>query len=365
MAISYCVTATLDWGKSAKNYLVNGGFNFAQLYDSTIATSVASGAITADAWRVVTESGGPSKPTYQRNLVTGGGFAEFNSAATGHYDLSPVVPDRAVVYQIIPYDLTQQLRGQDLTFNISVVHNGAFLSPGNYNFSAMILTSANGADTVGTVTPSWASSGVSPTFSTLTILADSGPQQIAGFANFFAGGNQLSVSTCALNVSTVDNLIVAIAVDDPSATFFGFDLAQAGLYIGASNRPYWNPLPMAEDAARCETFIEKSYDIDTVPGAITNVGAIEGLEVPLSPPNVLFPPIKKIEYRKRKIITPTITYYNPTTGLTGTWRDSTAGTNVTTSSFSVVGKNRTTAQIIEAGTTGNKFLGHYVIDGSL
>lgn len=342
---------------TALNLLSNPGFNYAQLYDPTALTSIVSGKVGADAWRADTESG--ANYAYQRvsNQVFNFGF---KSANRGHYEPTPfATTSRVVVYQALSHLLTRSLKGHDLNFCISINTDAGFSSTFPFeNFSAMLLQWNGPVDDLSSgLGPSWAGSGVSPTFANATVLADSGPTEIPSF-----NVKQLNVSL--LNLPDINNLVVAIATDDPAKNFEAFELGEAGLYVGAWPRTVWNPLSPAEDESRVEQFIEKSYDGDIKPTTVTNIGAEEFIARNTNPlKNV----IRKLNYRRTKIKIPNlITLYSPNSGAAGNWYDVTSGPTDVAATPHDIGTRFANVSIPGVSVTDkDKIRGHFVIDASL
>ena len=103
-----------------------------------------------------------------------------------------------------------------------------------------------------------------------------------------------------------------------------------------------------EEIQDCQRYYEKSYDNDVAPGTVSSVGTYSGFNAVTTGVAIRWPLVFKIQKRTN---TPSITFYNPTTGGTGTWRDSGAnnvamtanntGMNSTAASFTSVAANAT------------------------
>lgn len=79
----------------------------------------------------------------------------------------------------------------------------------------------------------------------------------------------------------------------------------------------------------CQRYWEKSYDRTVVPGTATTNGGAEQFSANGTAH------IQPIRFKVAKRIAPTMTFYNPNSGATGSWRDSTGGADITVASQNV------------------------------
>lgn len=111
----------------------------------------------------------------------------------------------------------------------------------------------------------------------------------------------------------------------PSGTHT-YDIARVSLVEGdatAEDDPF-SPRHLGQELALCQRYYEKSYALATKPASVTSNGSVlmyyEGALTGAS---------AQIFFRQEKRAAPTVTGYNPTTGATGTWYDSTRTSSVT------------------------------------
>jgi len=124
-----------------------------------------------------------------------------------------------------------------------------------------------------------------------------------------------------------------------------------------SNATAFEFRPFGSELELCQRYYEKSYAIATVPGTATTTGAL----------TYKFPVVDwemPFSFAAAKRAAPTITFYNPNSGASGSWRDITAGSD----------KNMTTIAIGEWGfswqntnsiTIGDRVQGHYTASTEL
>lgn len=121
--------------------------------------------------------------------------------------------------------------------------------------------------------------------------------------NFFATSNQVN------------------AMDSTSNNFL---LSRVKLEIGSSATPFV-PRQFGDEVALCERYYQKGYNIDVDPGTAAGDANLGRIDVRGQGTNYHH----AIGFRTTMRTTPTAVIYNPTTGGTATWRDATAGANLT------------------------------------
>ena len=143
--------------------------------------------------------------------------------------------------------------------------------------------------------------------------------------NFFAASNLTVIGTTAVTPvadnytdyevrgtvpSNATNLFVFSWTEGTAAQNFTLDFAEWGLYPGTERRQ-WLPRPEQAEQALCERFFEKSYQLDTPPGAAaTTAGSIVHYSNLTSWPNVTF--LSGVPFRVPKFKVPTVTFYSYT-----------------------------------------------------
>lgn len=160
-------------------------------------------------------------------------------------------------------------------------------------------------------------------------------------ANTWANGNFFGTSSQVNGTSSVLN---------------NFKMAQVKLQLGRKATGFKRRgNTIGEEVRMAQRFYEKSYALTTDPGTVTTTGAIQ--ERCSSTSHYV-----SIWYKVTKAAAPTVTYYNPTTGLTGTWRDS-GGTNKTVTN-SINGVNYQSVAVTSSVDT-NAIVGHFTADAEI
>lgn len=114
--------------------------------------------------------------------------------------------------------------------------------------------------------------------------------------------------------------------------------------------------PFASELARCERFYQKSYDAGSAPGAITANGSI-GFRVTYALHQ------QRIFLLSRMRAAPSVTFYNPITGNSGSWRDASDSTNETVAAGSI--GDTGFGVVMSAGTVDHAVYGHWVAEAEL
>ncbi len=322
-----------------QNLLVNPGFNFAQRQNPTALTTIADNTYSADQWKVTRSSAGVQ---YQR--VSNSGVAGWISANSGQFK-KITATGRMVIFQPIENLVTLGLLNQTVNFQISVNFSTARA------FRIALINYSGAADVVSAMISNF-------TTSPMTLNANfaylANPLVSAASAGTGVGVWNVSVTMPGTGIS---NLICAIMVEDVMSIGDTVNLGEGHLNIGADVRAPWYPLPAAEDIARCERFFEKSYDIDTVSGTVTALGAVDVTAISADPVN-------PIRYSQRKAVTPVVTPFS-TTGASGKWRTITGAADV-----AAAGQNIGLAAcgIVISGpglVDGDELAGHFTLEAGL
>jgi hypothetical protein len=126
----------------------------------------------------------------------------------------------------------------------------------------------------------------------------------------------------ATTPGSVNNLLAAVWSDDVIGIGGTLDISSLGMFMGNAFRNNESP-PRSAELSAAQRFFEKSYNPDTAPGTVTDIGAFAFRASGAVPGENVF-----IPFKQSKRATPAITLLNPTTGAAGTWRDTTAGANI-------------------------------------
>lgn len=326
-----------------ENSLTNPGFNIMQLYDPTIANTVPDNTICFDAWKLNYDTANVS---FQRKTSAGTGWAAANfarftkTAAAGKFMVyQPLESLTTRGFQSKPYLLAiklnlpapKQMR-MGFFFYTGVAPNDVVpqpVAPGNWN----------GFGVAPTLNPGFAY-GVNFSFAAP-----------AGFSIWviFSGGGAIGAN---------DTLCPFVCTDESFGVGNFFDLSETQMNPGTSTQFLWRPLPEAEDIMRCQRFIEKSYDIDTIPGMVTDVGA---QSFNAGGPTPLFTmPLQ------RKVRTPTpleVNFYSPSSGAAGNWFD--INTILDVPVLPDVPSLGQRSMNLSAPSSGDQLKGHFLVNTSL
>lgn len=326
------------------NQLTNPGFNFVQLYDATIANVIADNAVGPDAWKVTRET---ADVTYQR--LSNAGLAGYESPNRGRFTKT-VAAGKVMVYQPLESLITLAFENQTPTLTINF--NLSAINPMRIGFFKYTGGAPNSV--VPPPVAAWNGAGVMPTLNagfTLigSIVVPSGVGQSAWTVAFGVGALGANDILCAFAVT-----------DNPMAAGDFVDIYQVELDAQGGGRFVWKPLSAVEDIARCERFIEKSYDIDTLPGTVTLVNSRGFMQVGASS---LF----QLPFRQRKILNgfsaANITLYSPVTGAGGMFADITTAADVGVVATDTGFAATDVASVIAADN--DRLKGHWLVNGSL
>jgi hypothetical protein len=335
-----------------RNLLSNPEFRFAQLYapGSEIAPGTFNppdNSVGFDCWKTISGDAGPTAMSVTRFPNNGTLF--HTGQYFGGFVQGAVAGGKFMVFQGLESALSYALQTLPLTFGIDVIATTAqniWLGILAYNGTADQLTNPVSAWNTDTHNPTLAAG-----WSYLTTFKVFAP---AGFSTW-----DVSLNAVPNPVSTpFTNLAVAIWTDVANPHNQGLNISSARLNTGNFYRQY-EPLTYPEDLQRVQRFIEKSYAIDTVPGAATAVGQV--VTGPLVS-SVIYPPVAL----QRKVKVPTVTLYSPNTGASGNWYDVTGTADTAATAPGVNGQvndNGFTAN--SALAFGNVAAGHFVANASL
>lgn len=258
------------------NIIINGGFEVWQR--GTTFNNAVNGAFTADRWKHDHSAGVFTVNITQETTIKDSGNASLKM------DVSSVTSGtQCTVYQYV--ENVKQLSGRTLTVTARVRTNVA-------NKIRLELSDAASASY-----SAYHSGG--GTFETLTVTRAMGTT--TGLGDIHAG--------CGFNSDTV----VA------STTYIDSFM----MVIGSVSTPY-APEDSEIELARCQRYYEKSYDVATAPGTVTTTDESYTPSVQSIGGNY----VGNVAFKVTKRAAPTITFYNASTGSSGSWRAyATAGTD--------------------------------------
>jgi hypothetical protein len=329
------------------NYLINGGFDFAQLQAPGTLTTIADASLThPDGWKVFAENNSVQYRRYKRG-DSGSSFTNLTSNAYGRF--AKITSNGQLAFaQIIEANDTNPLIGRSVRFQIQLRADSA------RTFKIGLLEWQSTANSLTSdIVSSWADP---PTWATNYSLLNSASCSVTtSFQRFAVTGTPSS--------SCSNLLVVVWAAADVTASSGYVEAAEAGMYIGSQERD-WRPLPAQTEIARCQRRVEVSYPDDTAPGTTSAefgaLGAVRGVAL-----NTFFFSDCFIKYQVSKIKVPTITTYSPTTGASGKLREEGTATDLDSAI-----SNQGTSSFIILGSGGNltatrQCAAHWVSNGNL
>jgi len=133
------------------------------------------------------------------------------------------------------------------------------------------------------------------------------------------------------------------------------------LEIGSSATPFEYP-DDASELIKCRRYYNKSYDLNTAPASVTNVGALTIRTAAAGSPSMIgmqvqFPQMARI---------PTIVWYSTTTGTANRIRNMSSTTDLTVSSSNYAGESSTGFPVVTIAQASAQFIeGQYTADAEL
>lgn len=241
------------------NYLINGGFDFAQRQAPGTLTTYATGTYSADRWRGYTEN---ASYQYQRQ----DGTAE-NGLTSKYFGAFKKITNtgKMFFFQIVEGVNTVPLRSKTVIFTCRMKAS----SSKTVRMGIFELQNAGTIDTIPN--PIITAAGANSTDPTMganvaIITAAESKSVTTAMQNF-------SVSVTVPTNSK--NLICAVWTDSQFAANDILYTAEAGLYISAVNQ-IWQPRLFTHELLLCQRFYWSSFPVDVAPatGSGTNVGAL-------------------------------------------------------------------------------------------
>lgn len=243
-----------------RNLLRNPGFWLFQR--GTSALSVGDGVYGPDGWySLVQTAAQTSSRVNPTNSPT-------KSPYGGVWTQSQAVAQRHGCAQIVPYERTYPLRGEPIRFEFMIS-----AAPFTGNIRYAILEWPSTADVVTKdVVLSWTSTNY--TAGNFFTVANN----VLATGVITPGGTPTLASIRATVGSTANNLIVVVWTESTQAVNNLFVISDAWLVPDTLSAPF-TPRPAAEELANCQRFFQKSYNIDTAPGAASNNTGIRSMNI--------------------------------------------------------------------------------------
>lgn len=270
------IYSMIDSGWRAKNYLLNGGFDFAQRQTpSTLTTysSTTARVLTADRWGI---TNGAASTQYAR--VDDSAAPLTNASARYHGRFLKITGSGKVcISQVLETVEAMSLRGKTIRLTAKIAHiTGAH----SWHLALIQLTSAGTADALpATFISAFNGTGVEPTWG--TNLASIAPAS-AGVGGTLTGISvkQLTTTTFAqlsgtfLVPTNCKNLVFVLYSDDSLAVNDDFLLTEGAIYDTRDDVAAWTPRPYSQELALCQRYYAKTFLVDT--GPVQNPGVNTG-----------------------------------------------------------------------------------------
>ncbi len=236
-------------GGELKNYLINGGFNFAQRQTPGTLTTITDNKYSADRWRVTREN---TDVQYARVDATG--EAGLTSKWYGQYK-KITTTGKFHICQIVEGVNSVPLRSKTIIFQCQMKASAAK----TIRMAVLELQNAGTMDTIpATLVTAFGANGTDPTLGTNVAI-------ITGAQSKSVTTSWQTFSVSVTVPSNSKNIICALWTDSQFAANDILNIAEAGLYVSASAQA-WIPVPIQADFAMCQRYFEKTWDTDTVPG---------------------------------------------------------------------------------------------------
>ncbi len=283
------------------NFLINGNFDFWQRIGASQLTVTANRTYGADRWMLFPSTASSNAAQMIRAVST-------NTGSQYDMNFGPwSFNEKCAVAQIIENANTVGLRGQTVTFNFKIK------SGGTSNVRAELLSwngTANSVTAFNNAVPytNWTTYTLASNFASLNSTTVS--SNAAGYTTVTISG---TVPTGCNNL-----ICVIVYADNGGQQQY---VSQAQLTVGNLTIPEFTRAgrTIGNELILCQRYYEKSYDIDTAVPDITNNGymTMYGKNGQYASGPIIF------SVTKRAI--PTVTFYNPSTGVSGQARGLTGG----------------------------------------
>ena len=332
-----------------KNRIINGKMDIAQR--GTSFAAVADGAYTLDRWRFGNTSAAVVTISQQADVPADNEFQNSLRVAVTTADASIAAGDTCFISQRIEGYNVRDLIGRTFTLRFRArssktgVHCIALRNSGlnrsyvaEYTVNAAnvwenkTITVTGGLITAGT----WDWTNGTGLEACFVLAAGSTFQTTAGAwqtGNFLDTANQVNCLDSNTNIFAITGVQL-----EPGAVDSPFEHRPFGVELGLTQR-----------------YFCKTYSLGDAPGTATTTGSIYSISVGTgagtTPGGWEFP----VEMRAA----PTVTFYNPSSGATGTWRTG-IPSDVAVNAPMAASTRRVSASNTAAVTAGSAFFGHAV-----
>lgn len=319
------------------NLIINGGMEISQRFNAPTATGGGDGYIV-DRWLIANVGSQAMLVGIDSDTPDGVGFGQSQSCQITTADVAIAAGDYSVLLtRIEGKDTAHLLQGDAAAKTVTLSFDVKSSVIGTYCVAFRNAATDRNyiAEYTINVADTWESKTITLTLDTTgTWLTDTGVGLEVSFAmasgstwqgvadtwqagNLFATSNQVNFLATIGNKFLLDNVKLEEGTEVTS----------------------FLPRPFGDELALCQRYFEKSYDIGTNPGTITNNGYefvyLSGL------PTVAHINGGVINFAVQKRISPTMTSYSPNSGISGRAFDSTGTPADVLATINVIGMSRT------------------------
>lgn len=282
-------------GQPTPNVLINGGFDFFQRQNATVATSRADDTFGPDRWIVLTQTAG---------VLCGRDTLTRTTLHAVRLTQNQPTSQRFALLQIVEGVNSNPLVGKDVVFMADVCYSNS----ANVRMAVLEWTGTRDAVT-SDVVRDWTNG----TYTANNFFLADNVTVTATSSTAVTANTWTALKLTGTISSSCVNALVLIWVEATAAQNSYLQIAAAGLYQADSSvTPTWQPRSVGAELALCQRYYEKSYEIDTAPGTATRVGSHHSA---VCTAWLLASPTFQFAVPKRVTISPTI--YSDNNGAAG------------------------------------------------
>lgn len=272
--------------------------------------TAADGAYWFDQWVVLTQSN-PITPSQITSAENGTPFMM-------RYTQSNASAQRFGIIQPIEFANCIDLRGQAITLSARVRMSAA---------TTLRYAIVEWTGTADSITKDVVNDWTNGTFTPGNFFNSSNLTVAAKGSVALSANTLTSIALTGTVSGSMNNILVFFWTDSAQAQNVTLDIGKAQLEIGSSTTPIaFRTLQQEEHLAF--RYFQKSYEAGTMPGAVTQVGALYFRNQLSSDP---YSTLGNIQFVPTMRVIPTITFYSPSSGTTGKgWNNVTGDVNAQT-----------------------------------
>ena len=318
-----------------RNVVINGAMQVAQRGTSTTGITT-DGYYTADRWRANFSSLGTWTQSVENDAPTGSGFRKSLKMLCTTADTSPAASDLALIDQRIEGQNIQHIAkgnssAKKLTLSFWIKSNVT----GTYAVSLLDVDNTRAVSAQYTISSSatWQKTTITFPADTTGAFDNDNAASLRLLFWLSAGSGLTSGTLQTAWGSTVDANLAVGQTNVAAATNNYWQITGVQLEAGAVATPFEFE-DFGTTLTKCQRYFQKSYNVTSAPGSITNAGSVlydnvgGGTRVSVS---------FVVSMRGNPS---SVTFYNPVTGTAGQTRNISAGSNVATSGALDPGTNR-------------------------